>query len=212
MKIFKVVLPLLITSLVGCVNGVPLPSGFSTNTQNTELVVVGVPLLLSMSGSAARLDDEWMVTAAHNKFILESTGKEVFYHPTCDIALYRSKGTNTVPLGVFHIGDELSHVGYYLGVMQSENPGTFVSTIKSLENPDCDADVITTATAGQGMSGGGVYNSANELVGTTVAFYYETMTITGSEAQVSKVVNPTSFVALYNVRDWLTEITGKTYF
>lgn len=208
----NLLVPMSLVLLCGCVNGIPTIST-TTNaiTENTEMVMFGVPILAGISASAARLDENWMVTAAHADTIIKLTGKEVFYHPTCDIALYRSKGTNTVPLGTLKLNDTVTHLGYYAGLLLVANEGKFVSTITKVESPNCKADVVTTASAGGGMSGGGVYNSKGELVGITDAMYHETMVIQGNP-EMKEVVAPTSFISLSDVAPWLTEVTGKEYY
>ena len=76
---------------VGCSNGfssatTPLKEGFMTQNQK---ITYGVPLLHTIEASTVRLDEEWVLTAKHNKHLLDNLELEVIYHPKCDVALIK---------------------------------------------------------------------------------------------------------------------------
>jgi hypothetical protein len=176
--------------------------------ENTEKIFAGVPVLLSMEGSTARLDENWVVTAAHNKPIFIAQGKlDVIYHPTCDIAIYRSKGDNTVKVGTAYNGDTVNHVGYPMGLPMSVSQGQIVGSVNMEEYPECTM-VATTGTIAKGMSGGGVYNDAGELIGINQGFADSDMVWPDG----TKLSNGGVYMHLSTVKDWLKEHTGVDYF
>lgn len=200
---------LAIFGLPGCVmNGIPTPSTEDTaQTRSVEKVFTGVPVLLSMEGSVARLDDEWMVTAAHNKPIFQLTGRtEVIYHPSCDIAVYRDNGVSETKVGTALIGEEVDHIGYPVGMPQATTTGVVIGDV-NVPNYDC-VFTATDAAMMSGMSGGGVYNKAGELVGINQGIMFSELEwLDGRTAD-----NTAIFVSLLTVRDWLIEVTGNDYF
>lgn len=205
MRIF--VLLTLVVLVSACSNGhVSHDTSILSNRTiaNTEKVFAGIPILLGMDGSAARLNEEWMVTAAHNMPILVATGRwDVIEHPTCDIAVYRSKGSNTVPLAIGHFGEELVAVGYPMGMPMAANPGKVIGNVVMDDYPDCTM-VATTMVIAQGMSGGGVYNTDGELVGVVHGFATSTMYWPDG----TSLSNGGVYVQLSTVREWLFEVTG----
>lgn len=201
------------TLLMGCVmNGVPnITLTSSEVTKRVEKIFVGVPILLAVEGSSARLDEEWFVTAAHNKLILDSTKGEVYYHPTCDIALVKEEGlgSEVAPLVV---NESLRLVGYPLGLPISINSGTHIGFVNIADYVNCTATDITTATTISGMSGGGVYNNSDQLVGVVGGVITDDLYINGGLYDKQTLTTSTYFTNLYEVREWLTEVTGNEYF
>lgn len=198
----------LVMTLTGCANGIP-----NINTEidhgievSNEKIFVGIPLFASLEGTTARLDSEWIVTAAHNKLILSMTKDEVYYHPTCDIALIRSQGTSYTEVGKVYEGQLVTHVGYPIGLPLSTGKGSYVGEIVAINRGPCQMSA-TTGVLMSGMSGGGTYNHRNELVGVNHGYAW-------GDVQFPNVTvsQPAIFVSLYRVRDWLTEITGNDYF
>lgn len=203
MKFYIVFVLLLLT---GC-TGIPTPIlGFDETTSNTKYIFA-----YPISASAAQLDDEWVVTSAHNKYVLEITGKEAYYHPTCDIAIYRKDGKG-IKLGIPYAGETLSHLGYAMGLMMTKTEGTFKASVWIKNYPGCEADVLSDAISVLGISGGGVYNQNQELVGINMGFLTETITLSGGNFDGDTMTNPLVFISLYDVRDWLKEVTGNEYF
>lgn len=197
--------------LVGCANGIPtlIDDRISEENQaNVKKVFAGVPIVLGMEGSAVRLNEDWMITAAHNEFILESTGKEVYYHPTCDIAIYRNKGEGQSAVGTWNFGDTLHNVGYPTMLPLSVGSGKFIA---NATNPNTEYDqCIVAATEGAvmgGMSGGGVYNEHQELVGIIHGFNSDLVWEDGTNSGEVML-----FTSIWVVREGLNEITGEKYF
>ncbi|CAL9962169.1 protease [Vibrio phage D148] len=201
-------------ALSGCAaNGIPTPSLQSNAmTDGVEKIFVGIPVMASIEGSTARLDEEWFVTAAHNRLILDSTGHEVYYHPTCDIALVREKGISAEVAKVVE-NEEISVVGYPVNYPTiTVNEGKHIGFVRIQAYRDCDAFEMSTATTMSGISGGGVYNKDHQLIGVIDGIIYQSLPIVGGDFDGQNVSNTSYFTNLYEVRGWLTEITGKEYF
>tara|TARA_Y100001956_G_C4079449_1_gene167711 strand:- start:4 stop:624 length:621 start_codon:yes stop_codon:yes gene_type:complete len=194
--------------LTGCANGLPDVYGNIQDDieQDNEKIFVGVPLLMGLEGSVARLDNEWLVTAAHNKPILEMTGKDVFYHPTCDIALVKKQGHTDHGIGLVYPGQSVTHVGYPLGLPLSSSKGEYVGDVSVYGWDKCQMSG-TTGVIMVGMSGGGVYNESGELIGVNHGFVSGDVTWPDQS-----IKSPAVFVSLYAVRDWLESVTGNQYF
>ena len=157
-----------------------------------------------MEGSKVRLDQEWVLTVKHNSPILNTLGEEVYYHPTCDIALIRdvdmeAKG-NT--LGYLYKGNTVFLVGYPLGFPLSVNSGVYVDDFL-IGNDTCNYSGVTATVMG-GMSGGGGFTVDGKLVGIVVGF--SKVTINGVYYRSIGTLVP-----LAGVHEWIKEITGKPY-
>ncbi len=196
--------------LLSCVHTEPDQTYVSeTNIQNVEKIFVGIPWLLGAEGSAVRLNEEWMVTAAHNALIMELKLEEVYYHPTCDIAVYRDKGEGKSEVGNWNFGETLYSVGYptlqHIKVREHKY-------LQNVTNPDHRyKNCVVAATEGKstiGQSGGGVYNDRNELVGIIHGTWKQLHNFDGSVNNEGGML----FTSLYVVQDWLYEITGEQYF
>ncbi|AUS02718.1 peptidase S1 [Vibrio phage 2.275.O._10N.286.54.E11] len=202
--------------LTGCsANGVPAPAIQSnTMTQNVEKIFIGIPALMAIEGSSVRLDDKWFVTGMHNKYILDNTGNEVYYHPTCDIALVREDGNSSEVSKVVE-NEEIAVVGYPLYYPTiSINKGKHIGFMNFSDGPwkDCDAFELSTATTMAGISGGGVFNKNQQLVGVISGVVFQELPIIGGDFDGQTPRFTSYFVNLYKVRGWLTEITGVDYF
>lgn len=213
MNKFNTMIVLAVSILTGCVSsGIPTPhiAGENDAARNTEKIFLGVPPLLSLEGSVARLNSEWLITAAHNKPILEGTGREVFYHPTCDVALVREKGDNVVDVGKLYTNDNVSVAGYPIYMPLSISEGKYHTDVDldagSYPYPDCVYS-LTDAASAQGMSGGGVYNENEELVGVYVGILSDLkFHDAGNEHLNDKTLS--AFIYLGVVRDWIEDVTG----
>lgn len=175
--------------------------------QNNQKIFVGIPVLASIEGSMTRLDETWLLTAKHNKVILSLQGREVYYHPYCDIALVRSAGTVHASIGMVLNGQDILHVGYPIGLPLSASKGKYVGDVFVQDWDGCQMSA-TTGVVSSGMSGGGVYNAHDELIGINHGYVSGSVTWPSGE----KVSHPAVFVSLYAVKDWLHQITGKDYY
>ncbi len=198
------------TIVSGCaMNGVPNPFPDIPDpvSKGVEKTFVGVPLLLALEGSRTILDDEWVLTSAHNELILDAVGNEYYIHPTCDIALVRRN--NPMPdyeLGIVNLKEPLTHVGYPINMPLSASDGIFHRDLIAGDYPECQVS-MSSASLVSGMSGGGVFNDRWELVGINQGVYM--FTDITFEDEVYK--SPSVFVSLLAVIDWIEAVTGKKY-
>lgn len=174
---------------------------------NNQKIFIGIPVLASLEGSMARLDENWILTAKHNKVILSVQGREVYYHPYCDIALVRSDGTVHASVGMVLNGQDILHVGYPIGLPLSASRGKYVGDVFVQDWDGCQMSA-TTGVVSSGMSGGGVYNDHEQLIGINHGYVSGSVTWPNGE----KVSHPAIFVSLYAVKDWLQQVTGKDYY
>ncbi len=189
--------------LLGCANGIPTPTlGSSEMTEGTRKTFIGIPVLASFEGSYAVLSKDWAVTAAHNAPILDTVFDEVYYHEYCDIALFRIYDGFDVKIGRARYGDTLYHVGYPIYMPLVKTKGTLIGDVVSSSRPQCVAS-YTDGTIMTGMSGGGVYNEAGELVGINVGFSAKATAKDGTTT-----IMPTLFQSLNGVKGWIKQVTG----
>ncbi|UPR54558.1 hypothetical protein ITG09_16515 [Vibrio cyclitrophicus] len=97
----NVLMLLLCSTSVGCSNGFssatkPHKEGFMVQNQK---ITYGVPLIQTIEASTVRLDEDWVLTAKHNKHLLESLDLEVIYHPECDVALIKRPRQTVIQTG-----------------------------------------------------------------------------------------------------------------
>lgn len=199
----KTIALLAVTLLAGCANGIPTPTLESNvMTEGTRKTFVGIPMLASLDGSYAVLSKDWAVTAAHNAPILDIVFDEVHYHEYCDIALVKIDDGFDVAIGRAKYGDTLYHVGYPVYMPLAKTKGTLIDDVVSSSRPNCVAS-YTDGTIMTGMSGGGVYNEAGELVGVNVGFSAKATAKNGSSTLM-----PTLFQSLNGVKGWIKQVTG----
>ncbi len=193
--------------VVGCAfNG--LPEGYHKDTpQGIEDQVEKVFVPVLVEGSAVRLNEDWLISAAHNKSIFSIQGREVYYHLTCDVALIRDhkEGVKT-KVGSLDIGGSLFVVGYPSMISLMSHKGKHVGNLTIPETP-CIYGATNATTIG-GMSGGGVYNISGELIGIVRGV---ALGVDNPEA-IGGYANPTIFTYLENVEDWVEEITGESLY
>ena len=208
MKSLKLMTSLVL--LVGCSSRIPIVDNYLTNNivSTNEKIFVGVPLLLGLEGSSVRLNEEWVLTAAHNSPILFLQGyrkdKDVFYNPTCDVALVREGSLGRSDLGLVYQGGKVVHVGYPIVGILSRNEGEYLADIVSHDWKDCQMSA-RSGDVSKGMSGGGVYNEKGELVGITHGIAHGVVKW-GSGLTYNY---PAVFTSIYVIQDWLYELTGE---
>lgn len=175
---------------------------------NSEKIFIGVPSLLALEGTTVRLNEEWMLTAGHNKLILMAQGykegENVFYHPTCDVALIREHGVGGSEIGLLYSGEYVYHTGYAMLQGFKVWKGEYLGDIVAYGWEDCYMSASSAENA-SGMSGGGVYTKDGTLVGITHG------TASGLvQWENGRVASyPSVFTPLYSVKDWLFEMTGE---
>lgn len=194
--------------VIGCANGVPTISNDKPDevVKNTRKMFVGIPVLASIEGSYAVLDENWAVTVAHNAPIMQMTGRETYYHPHCDIALFRIDDGYKMPIGVVYDGGAVKHSGYPLALPFTMNEGVFTGDVVSVSLPNCVMSMSDSVIV-KGMSGGGVYNADNELVGVNVGWVDNATKPDGTYLD-----KPAVWQSLYGVRGWIKQITGNDYY
>lgn len=191
-----------IVLLVGCVaNG--LPQGVHRSTpsnaiEETTKMFVGVPTLLALEGSSAKYNNEWRITAAHNKAILIAQNKEFYIHPTCDVALYRERSKGVVIHGLVYPDEAIYHVGYPIGLPIASHIGRYLEEV--LNTDDGCIYSASTSVVISGMSGGGVYNRKGELVGINIGI---------AKNSTIDLTDKTLFLPLKRVEGWITETINK---
>jgi len=166
-------------------------------------IFIGVPLLLSLTGSSAKYNNEWYVTAAHNKPLLG--GKETYYHPVCDFAIFRSKSDKgkEPKLGYVFENEDTYHVGYPVGMLISSHKGKYIGEVF---NPgDKCIYSASDATTISGMSGGGVYNKYGELVGVNIGIMHGAIEWPNGKVQFS----PSIFMSINAMKDFIEEVTSN---
>ncbi|WP_255232565.1 trypsin-like peptidase domain-containing protein [Vibrio pelagius] len=104
------------------------------------------------------------------------------------------------------IGEPVTHVGYPMTRGPIFNAGHYIGEINIATWQGCTMSA-TTGRVRVGMSGGGVYNQSGELVGVNHGYIPETVRWHDFEYH-----QPSVFVPLLAVSDWLTEVTGKSFF
>lgn len=192
----------LIVAVSGCAaNGVPtiMDDKPAAIARRTRKMFFGIPVLAGLEGSYAVLDNRWAVTVAHNEAILRATFKEAYYHPECDLALFRIDDGEEVELGLVYEGGKVKHSGYPIGLPLALNEGEFIGDVIVDKHPNCVMS-MSTGSVMSAMSGGGVWNDKNELIGVNVGIGY-----------TDKHDNITIWQSLYGQKDWIESVTGKDY-
>ena len=196
--------------LTGCaMNGLPNPAPELPDSivEGVEKIYAGIPFALAFEASRVRLDNEWALTAAHNELILTLTGQEYYIHPNCDVALVRLDGKQpNYKFGLAKAFKKVTHVGYPAYMPQSSGEGIYFMDVIVENYPECMKS-MTTGSMMTGMSGGGVFNDKNELVGINHGWY----NFNSFEHEGVIYDSPSVFVSFLPIIDWIEAITGKTY-
>lgn len=204
MKLSKLgALVVLSTTLFGCASngfyeGVSdeTPKGIQEKVHKNFL---GIPALASLEGSSVDIFDGWRATVAHNKPML--IGKEVVYHPTCDFALYKDVKSKETKLGTVSKNQEIFMTGYPTMGMFSSHVGEYLGDVTY---DDCLYSASNGTVIG-GMSGGGVFNDAGELVGLNVGVVNDTVVWPNGES----AKNISLFISIEYVKSFIEETTKE---
>ncbi|MCY9874793.1 hypothetical protein [Vibrio barjaei] len=185
----------------------PISSKSDIQEENTHMTFLGIPVLAGIQASYVQLDSEWAITAAHNKIILNSVWDPI-YHPSCDVALFRTKhkpDIETVQIARFFQNDEIEATGYafVLGLTKTKGQYLFDSTFTNW--PNCQFSVADFGM-GSGISGGGVWKE-DQLIGVVTGMYFGSFTNIDQEQPFW----PSAFVPLYYLDEWILEVTGRDY-
>lgn len=193
----KILLPGLLLS--GCVNG-PMNS-VDVNGKVEQIVFkkfYGVPVLASIEGSYFRLNDEWVITARHNKALFMFD--EFVAHPDCDVALVKIDGDKGNEGTYANNEMDLYFTGYPIARGLVSSRGRYIADII---NGSCQYSAATNYVQ-QGMSGGMVHDYEGRSVGVIVG--YASGMVEWSNQSHNK---PAIFISLNYIKDWIEEVTGE---
>ena len=200
--IYSAVFLLLVVTLVpGCANG-----RLTAVTEHPALdyEMTGIPILFFGFGTSTPITPNLSLTAAH--VAKTNYDKVIAYHPECDLALVESDNSvqSFSSLGLVYPNDKVQTFGMNFTGQVLRGDGAYHRDLMLIESKyfkACPAS-ITDAPVQDGMSGGGVYNEANELVGiiAAVARKGDIRLLNGEQLPIERV---SIFVALNFVRDWL---------
>jgi hypothetical protein len=150
-------------------------------------------------GTSVSLNALWKITASHNASLFDPAG---FYpHPLCDIALVRTEGTLVQDYFDIYIStlvaeSPLIHQGYVdRETAITHTKGTFID--RTIIN-NCPMG-SSTAPLYFGMSGGGVYNEAGQLVGINSGY---------APQENTTITTISHFTLLCDHKKWIADITG----
>ncbi|MFS1429790.1 hypothetical protein LMH73_022385 [Vibrio splendidus] len=202
--------------LSGCAaNGLVTPS---SNMDNVEFKFTGVPIALGMQGTSVRLNERWVLTAKHNKFILFD---DLIDHPVCDISVYRDDGELDSPMRAVlpKPGGSVIAKGYAgWFAIPSEGKGKLVQYVHvsadlDLATPSCYMASIDAPLWG-GMSGGGTFTEDGNLVGVNSIIYHDGFV--AKEDNVTEIKLQERYsgivpVCTEQVHSWLKEVTGESF-
>lgn len=200
-------------NLTGCIlsNG-PLQVVASSEAPAIDFDITGVPPFYIGYGSSVPITENLSLTAAHVAKL--NYARVIAYHPICDIALigadnrgkkfpsmglvYKNQAVTTY--GINFNGDILMGRGYYRRDIKFVNYSYFNR---------CPASVMD-APIQNGMSGGGTFNSFDDLVGIIVASAdkSDTRLVNGEMLPYDRI---SLFVSTNYVRDWLNDTVEQYY-
>ncbi|AZU97886.1 hypothetical protein [Vibrio phage LP.1] len=188
-------------TVTGCANRpIETVSDHPVNADLVEKVFIGVPVMLSAEGSTVRLNEEWVLTVAHNWPIL--VGRDVYYHPECDFALVRDSGEGKATTDYAYFGETVYMTGYPLAMPFTVTKGDVIHDFV-YEADKCLYTAIDS-TMIKGMSGGGVFDSDGNLVGVNVGWADGLITWPDGRSYH----NPALMMTIAAMEEWIEEITG----
>ncbi len=196
MRIFIRAIALMAAALTlsACSVGDVRYSGESASRANLHFV--GVPTLLSVTGSSTPYTEHLSLTAAHVARIMPQMDV-VAYHPYCDIALIRERNTpqNIKPVGKASVGAVVELSGYSARtILPVGGKGVIKRYTRYKPDHDSRACMVYTTSAGgmQGMSGGPAISNG-QLVGIVIAINVNT--------------DETIFIPITFIQQWLDEVS-----
>ena len=164
--------------------------------ENTEKIFIGLPVFLSIEGSSARYNEDWIITAGHNYHI----NRNMIKHPKCDIALIKDRGENIIKKGFLYHTEKTFLLGYPMASPLAVHNGKHLIDFKGSDG--CIYSAVTGSIIG-GMSGGGVYNNKEELVGINIG-YTDVILPSGLTMK-----NTTTIITFPAIKNWLLAVTGE---
>jgi hypothetical protein len=145
--------------------------------KRVDMTVTGIPTLLGLGtlGTTIPLTAQYSLTAAHvAKFSLYRVKA---WHPECDLAVvyHPNKEANLPPkFRNSHIGDRVNLYGYsFISAMPVSSSGQNLINTALANSWNKASCVVVAANAGvvKGMSGGAVYNAADDTLAGVIVGY-----------------------------------------
>ncbi len=201
----------LLYSLSGCflING-ELKTVVETNGPKIDYLPIGIPFVLGGHGSSVPLTENLSLTAKHVAMLTYDS--VVAYHPDCDIAIIKKDNNSKViaALGDVYEQEPVKTYGKGLTANLLEGEGKYYLDVNFTDSHlfnNCPASIMD-APIQSGMSGGGVFNNKNELVGIISGMSGKNFKLLdGRDIGLERV---SIFVAINYVKDWI-DLTIKNH-
>lgn len=176
--------------------------------KRVDMTVTGIPTILGLGtlGTTIPLTPEYSLTAAHvAKYSLYRVKS---YHPECDLAVVYHKNSGITPprFRNGHIGDAITLYGYsFISALPVSSGGTsLVNTgLKNSWNKLSCVVVATDAGVVKGMSGGAVYNAADDTLAGVIVGYSDRINDDASGKLLYKNVG--LYIPYARFESWLKE-------
>ncbi|MEH0791614.1 serine protease [Vibrio parahaemolyticus] len=197
--------------IVGCSNGVL--NEYHGEQITIDSQVMGIPFLFGGTGSSVPITENLSITAKH--IASYDFSSVVAHHPSCDISIIKSdnKGKSIHPIGTVSPNSELKTFGRDLWnpLKTLYGEGKFLQDLFLIDDQwnskDCTLSVID-APIQVGMSGGGVYNNKEELVGVIVAMGGLDFKLVETDQKLGRV---SLMVSTLFIKDWINEVKTDFY-
>lgn len=195
--------------VAGCSNG--SLEDYEGRQAQVDLELVGVPILFGGLGSSVPITKNLSLTAKH--IAMFNYSNVVAHHPDCDISLIESQNNgDTFPdFSEIFSGQKVRTVGrsLYRPLVNISGDGEYlfdVFMVDSFWNSlNCTVSIID-APVQSGMSGGGVYDKENSLVGIIVGKSTSDSMLTASGAPLKNV---SMMISILFIKPWLLENINK---
>lgn len=197
--------------IAGCSNGVL--NEYHGEQITIDSQVMGIPFLFGGTGSSVPITENLSITAKH--IASYDFSSVVAHHPSCDISIIKSdnKGKSIHPIGTVSPNSELKTFGRDLWnpLKTLYGEGKFLQDLFLIDNQwnskECILSVID-APIQVGMSGGGVYNNKEELVGVIVAMGGWDFKLVETDQKLGRV---SLMVSTLFIKDWINEVKADFY-